>query len=498
MSTAKEGRGLISSPFPWCEGALLPGTVLIAVTALLFAIFRVITLAWGIPFGILAHTAVAIAVGIGAYATCIAVYYGLPFYMRAIDFLVVVSLVNILSYVENTAVIKIMLPISVVAWLLAYYGAVVIPRLLPMRLRSQVYAVQDAGIASEMALRRVLDMFAVFIAFIVLAGVAPSINQMLAGDFLFALWAGIFVVGVLTYYALVKQISLRRVVETNKEVLALGSYSKAWLLGIAVPALLALLVAFIFPANISPLIKIDLSQIFRNVVMWFLSLVFGIQGRNAHYSFDRDFVGGGSHGGDGAFVAPSGGSTAVGSMDPMGLLASLGLLALLVAAIYIGSKKMIEASAENASESQKGFWATFKGIILWPWRVLVRWWHRCHVQVQEWQGVQHVAEANATLMKRIRQRLQYPEDPVAYIRFIYGRLLKKATQAGYTRPKSVTASEYAHILARLNPESEQPVEELTNMYCHARYGQRPPEEFERVQVLNLLRRASRFIRTLRS
>ncbi len=366
------------------------------------------------------------------------------------------------------------------------------------RLHSQVFGARDAKIAGELAVRRTLDVLTLLVALVLFASLYRPLSAVLTGDAFFAVNFALLIAGLLSYNALVRQAVRRRLSERNEAVVTLPGYTKAWLLGIGLPIALATTGAIFVPHNISPLLGVDWNRVAAGFTEWVVGLLW-ISGkrRNLVRGDGTDGTAGFGNG-ERAGIPPGEVLPTSAGTDPVGMLGALFWILFMICCfvwgIYVFRKTILPGILEGEEERYQGFWGALKAFLLFPWRALVRWWRRKRQEAAENRAAGTGRRAGAARRLGADRLWLYPDDPVKFIRFVYARLLKQAASAGFGRHPAATAQEFAQHIALLRPAGEEPVAELTDTYCRARYGRWAPDASIRARVLNLLRRASRYLR----
>jgi len=520
-------KSMSKVPFPWAEVGLLPLSTAVAAGAMVSGILRAISLTRDYHVGVLVYGTVFAAAALGALFTCISVYFGLPLVSRALDFFGLLLLGGLMVYADSLlgggsqtpAVQNIALLAILCAWLFASYTAGIIPRILPLEIPSgidevlrqrlwyehlerKVYAVRDAYIASELAVRRVIDAITLLVIFVVGVNLVRPVATWIKDDWIFGIFAGLLITGLVVYSGLVRQASRRRIAEKKTDQITIPAYDRAWILGIGAPAAVAITGAVLLPANISPLYRIDFSSVMTRFTEWLVSILWHrMRTANIHRALGAQemtvrpgFYGGGEE------VMPVGG---MGGVDPLGFILSMAAILFLILTIifffrYVhkNRKEILQMLLTEEEVRRRGFWGALKAILLLPLRLWRLWWRR-HVKSAKERSVARSAHLLRDMMDAAgRKSLVLPKDPILFTRFIYSRMLKVAKRAGIARRSFETAEEFEHVLVSVSPASREAVGELTRNYCVARYGVKAPASSFTAKALGLLREVARGLRRI--
>ncbi|MGI6610534.1 MAG: DUF4129 domain-containing protein [Limnochordia bacterium] len=510
---------------PLVEGFFLPITGALASAGVAAVALRLMALATGLETGWLAYVALFVAGAIGAGAGALRDLLELPRTLRLLDLLMAVLVGAVLLYLgprtsgtlhigggsQSVSLIGAGLIGVVLAWSFGSSLAWVVARVYPYHLaqpHSEVLAerlLEQAKLQEAYVFRRSMSAnieawrsavqvtLTLILLYLVMTLLWTPLQQE-RGDILLAVWTSVAFGGVLAFLGLVHLAGNRRLEERSGNVVVLPGYSRAWAGAVYVPLLVIAVLGIALPSDISPLAHVDWNAVMTSFTQWLVGWAFTGPAKKAMYQG----VSAGHQAGELTHHAPAvyGGT---GGSGPFGVLVVIGIpLALYI--IWYGIRRLVrmrDYSVEQERERGRGLLAILWAIITWPWQALVRWWRSARPS----QGAVRVQKDRSDSPRARRQRRRgarvHPEDPALFVRYIYGRALLSAARAGFQRPKHQTALEYARSLAERVPDTAEPMQELTQSYCHVRYTDQEPEKGIGARSVRLLRAATRGLRSAR-
>lgn len=509
---------------PLTEGFLLPVTSVLASAGVAAVALRLMALATGMTTGWLAYAAIFVAGAIGTAATALRGVLDLPRAMRILDFLGALLIGAILLYLgpqvagvlhvggraQPVSLLSVGLVSVVIAWAFATSMSWVVVTVYPVesvqptseevaerlqervRMR-EVYGRQGFFVANVESWRNAQQVvLAIFLMYLIVTLIWTPVRES-RSDLLLSGWTSLAFCGLLSFLALVHLASARRADERMRDAVVLPGYGRAWAAAVLLPAAVVGLICLALPSDISPLAYVDWNAVMTDFTQWLVGWAFAPVPRRRFFAGMVAGDRAGQLGHAPVVYGGSGGSGMVGLL--MVLAIPLGLYVIWQAIRRMrgfGEYAFLEERART-----RGLRAILWAIISWPWRALKTLWRRSSPQM----GDRRQKEVDESIRARRRGRRRgarlHPEDPGMFVRYVYGRMLRSASQVGLERPRNQTALEFAQGLADQLPGTAEPVEELTATYCQVRYTTRQPDESIKARSLNLLRSVTRGFRSAR-
>lgn len=286
----------------------------------------------------------------------------------------------------------------------------------------------------------------------------------LRNDPILAALAGLTIVGLLTYLALVHLTARWRITQHRRRDLVINSGQRAWVVGALIPVLLAGCLGYLLPANISPLRSLDYQKIGDTIsCLLFTCQIndsFTPSGMTEHRSRFTFIQGTG-----GGYIAFGRGNGPVGIFILLVIFA--GMPWVLIKS-YQALHPIFKFMTEKERSRGKSLARVIIALLTWPIRYLRTWLRNRKAR----RAQVEITAALSVLQQHADPALiGDPEDAEsANIRRMYKQLLDQATAAGIKRNSSATANEYAQVLTEAVPEQNPAISVITQAYTQVRYS----------------------------